>query len=58
MTKHDWEEYRQQFLAIMKYIRILKAAHGLDGKNVVIEDLALRLARLRAGIPESTKYGE
>lgn len=47
-----WDEYQRHFHEIMSYVKDLKKRHGVDGKDVAIEDLSLRLARLRAGIAE------
>ena len=55
---HDWDKYARHYKDIVRYIRRLMARHGRDGKDVAIEDLALRLARLRAGIEESVEYGK
>lgn len=55
---NDWEAYKKEFHALMGYVRELKKLHGEDGKDVAIEDLAIRLARRRVGIDELTPYGE
>ena len=56
--KNDWEAYKKRFHELKAYMKELEKTHGKDGKDVVLDDLAIRLARQRAGISESVPYGE
>lgn len=51
-------EFDRHLHEVQAYIKKLRRRHGSDGVSVVIEDLAIRIARLGAGIAESAVYGE
>ena len=54
---NNWEEYAKHYVEIMAYLVELRERHGRNGADVMMDDLAARLARHRAGIDEAAVYG-
>ena len=55
--QNNWEEYAKHYVEIMAYLVELRERHGRNGADVMMDDLAARLARHRAGIDEAAVYG-